>query len=426
MTMQELNEKLTSIIASRSAAQEAMEGLYQKAVEENRDLTDEENTAFDGHANDIERLKGEEARVRGLMENRQELDAPARPFTNAIVPNPLPDEFRSFGEFVSAIRFNPNDHRLNFVEMETREQSMGVGTEGGFAVPTQFVPTLLQVDPQTAIFRPRANVIPAGTPPDASISMPALNQTAAENMYGGVTVEWIEEGGTKPETDAALLEVTLQPHEVAGHTVISDKLLRNWAAADALLTRLLRSAIIASEDTAFLNGSGVGRPLGITNSPATINVARNTANAIDYVNDIINMFSRAKFGGTFVWIGSQTILPQLMGMTDSGGSTLVWAPGQTGLAASGPPGTLCGIPLIFNDRSPGLGTAGDLMLVDLSYYLIKDGSGPFVATSPHVHFTTNKTVIKAFWNVDGAPWLSGPIPLEGSTANTVSPFIVLN
>ena len=59
-------------------------------------------------------------------------------------------------------------------------------------------------------------------------------------------------------------------------------------------------------------------------------------------------------------------------------------------------------------------------------YLIKDGSGPFVSASEHVYFTSNKTVIKIFTNVDGKSWLNEPIPLEGSTANTVSPFVVLN
>jgi hypothetical protein len=28
--------------------------------------------------------------------------------------------------------------------------------------------------------------------------------------------------------------------------------------------------------------------------------------------------------------------------------------------------------------------------------------------------------------VDGQAWLREPIPLEGSTANTISPFVVLN
>jgi hypothetical protein len=65
------------------------------------------------------------------------------------------------------------------------------------------------------------------------------------------------------------------------------------------------------------------------------------------------------------------------------------------------------------------------VLVNCEYYLIKDGSGPFVDSSPHVHFTSNRTVIKIFWNVDGKPWLSEPLHLEGSKTNTISPFVVL-
>jgi len=41
-----------------------------------------------------------------------------------------------------------------------------------------------------------------------------------------------------------------------------------------------------------------------------------------------------------------------------------------------------------------------------------------------VHFTQNKTVIKAFWLVDGQPWLAGPITQEGGYQ--VSPFVALD
>ena len=73
---------------------------------------------------------------------------------------------------------------------------------------------------------------------------------------------------------------------------------------------------------------------------------------------------------------------------------------------------------------PALGSEGDLCLCDFSYYLIKDGSGPYVAASEHVYFKNNKTVIKAFWNVDGQAWMKEPLTLEdGSTQ--VSPFVFL-
>jgi HK97 family phage major capsid protein len=111
-------------------------------------------------------------------------------------------------------------------------------------------------------------------------------------------------------------------------------------------------------------------------------------------------------------------------MADAGNHR-IWVPNATGIAGT-PPGTIYGIPVILSERSVALGTRGDLVLADLSYYLVKPGSGPFVATSPHVYFTTNRTVIKIFWLVDGQPWLAEPIQLEGAAVgNTISPFVVL-
>ena len=145
-------------------------------------------------------------------------------------------------------------------------------------VPTQFRPDLMQVTPQEAIVRPRATIIPPGIPPDAEVTVPVLDQTAGENIYGGVQIAWIGEGDTKPQTDFQLKQRDLVPHEVAGHIVVTDKLLRNWPAAEVTIGKLLRQAVIGAEDQAFLTGNGVAKPHGVIHSGAVINVARATAN----------------------------------------------------------------------------------------------------------------------------------------------------
>jgi len=201
--------------------------------------------------------------------------------------------------------------------------------------------------------------------------------------------------------------------------VVSDKLLRNTDAAGALISTLLRGAILAAEDQAFLAGTGIGQPLGIIGHPASINVVRAGAGAIAYA-DVVNMFAAALMGGgRQIWIGSQTILPQLMNMASPLGQ-LVWQPS----AREGMPMSLLGIPLVLNARSPVLGAQGDLILADLNYYLIKDGSPLAIAASEHPRFTRNQTIIKGFWNVDGQPWLNGPLLLEDGVTQ-VSPFVVL-
>lgn len=416
--VEELRAKMESLLKK-------MRGILELAETEKRDITDAETAEYDAAEAEGEKIQRDIDRLVKLEEREAAArDADDKPYIPKMRHRSTPEkEWRSLGEFIYAVRFDHDDPRLQDCEyrtIENRAQSMGAGDEGGFAVPEQFRPQLLSVAPQEAIFRPRCQVIPAGSPPDAKITMPALDQTASENVYGGVVVAKVGEGGTKGETDLRLKEVSLEPSEVAGYMVVTDKLLRNWAAASSLLGNQLRLAIRGWEDTQIYTGNGIGGPLGIINSPCRINVNRTTASQIARA-DLNSMIARVKMGGSYLWVASQTILPQLMALAD-GASNLVFTSDYTQPI----PNRLLGIPIMFLDRAPALGSVGDLSLVDCGYYLLKDGSGPYVEASQHVYFTSNKTVIKAFWNVDGKPWLSAPLPLEGSTSNTVSPFVVLN
>jgi len=423
-----MNEKLKKLMERRAKILEDLKAILDEADNEKRDLTEEDETRYTELEAELGQVDADIKTEEKRQVRRETLDAREAELARPVNQPPRmaatyraedPKEFQNFGEFVNSALYRHNDPRLQDL-YQSREQSMGDGSKGGFAVPTQFIGNLLSVSPQEAIFRPRATVIPAGSPPDAEVTMPALDQGSDQNMYAGIVVEWIGEGATKPETDMNLREVTLKPQEVAAHAIVTDKLLRNWGAASAVLERQFRLALIAAQENAFYNGDGAGKPVGILQSPARIDYNRAVANQIAFA-DIAGMYARLRQTMAPVWIASQTTIPQLVNIADAGSNNL-WVQN----AAAGLPPSLMGIPVMFHERSVALGTAGDLVLADLSYYLIKDGSGPFVAASEHVYFTRNKTVIKIFTNVDGQSWLNEPIPLEGSTANTVSPFVVLN
>jgi len=329
--------------------------------------------------------------------------------------------WKKFSEFLYAVAFNRADKRLLPLYYH-RAQSMGVGAAGGFALPDQFRETLLQLTPQEAHIRPRAQVIPPGDPPDAKLIIPALDQSTSHDIYGGVQVSWIAEGTTKPEAKFYLRQVELEPKEVAGYMDVTDKLLRNWDACSALVQRQFRLAVISAEDNAFLTGNGVGKPLGIlaTANASAITISRASANAIAY-QDIRGIYARFMMrGGSGVWIASQTTIPQLMAIKDDG-SSLIWQPN----AREGMPGTIFGYPVVISERVPVLGSRGDLSLIDASYYLIKDGSGPIFESTNAVRFKENITTFKITWNVDGQPWFNTPVPLEVANTSTVSPFVVL-
>lgn len=426
---------VASLRSKRVELVDAMKAMIEAAEAEDRDFSAEEQTKFDG-------LKADKAALDARIDRLQELATttagletivPAASRRQGVTQRPggaeAKKEFENLGEFMHAVRFNQNDQRLNFVEGAgadgldlSAEQRMDTGTQGGFMVPPQLRSTILSVPAQDALVRPRANVIEPGSPPDAGVTMPALDQTGANpgNMFGGMEFSWIGEGDDKPETDAKLREVTLTPHEIAGTVVITDKLLRNWQAANAFVENLMRGGVSAAEDYAFLRGNGVAKPLGVINAGATRWFNRQTANKISYL-DLVGMVARLlmRGGSSPVWSMPQSALVEIATLQDPEGRYIWKADAKDGFA-----GTLLGYPVRWHNRSPTLGTKGDVILADWSYYLIKDGSGPFVAASEHVLFRQNKTVIKIFWNVDGSPWLTAPIKEENGYE--VSPFVGLD
>ncbi len=404
--MKNLREMLQKIADKKAEARK----LIDLAEAEKRNLSQEERSGFDTIMEEAKALQEEyETEVRKqeiLLGGGSTKRTPDDPQSES--------EFRNLGELIYTLRNNPVDSRLK----ELREMAMGANATGGIFVPTQFSQELFKVDTSSAIVRPRATVIPAGDQPDASINFPTLKQGTGSNIYGGVEVEWINEGGNKPDTNMNFGDITLTPQEVAGSLVITDKLLRNAPAMSSLIEDQFRGAINAAEDVAFISGDGKGKPLGYLNSESVLKVNRKVANKISY-EDVLIMLSKAKAGGTLTWVTTQSILPQLMQMKNDAGN-LIWQPN----AIVSSPGSLLGVPIVLSERVPLLGKYGDLSLVDFKYYLIKDGAGIFISASEHVLFKQNKTMIKAFWNVDGKSWLEEPITLENGYQ--VSPFVVLD
>jgi HK97 family phage major capsid protein len=381
-------------------------------TKENRSMTEEERSKYTGLMDQAENMKTEivdEVRLQAL-----EMEKPSADPEN--VPGMDETGYRNLGEFVNDLRFNPGCDKLR----ELRDMSMKEGVQGGILVPKEWQSTLRKFDPQSAIVRPRATIIPAGEYPDAEVSFPALDQSAEKGVYSGVTVTWTGEGGSMSKSASPTFrEVNLKPHEVSAYIVITDKLLRNSAAASALIETLLRQAMAAAEDVAFLRGNGVAKPTGILGHKANILVNRNTAGTVKY-DDLVEMEGKSRAGGNYIYLANQGIKPKLMTMVDGAGQ-LIW---QTS-ARDGQPNSLLGRSLVYNERNPVLGSKGDLQLLDLSHYMIKDGSGIYLSASEHPLFTSNKTIIKAVWNVDGKPWLTEPLTLEDGETQ-VSPFVSLD
>lgn len=410
MVKAELQKKLKAIVVALAAL----------AAKDS--LTEAEAAEFDAKNAEANALKAQIARLDAVEAHDTavtQVTPVARPAVASRSVAPAPERqpvenpgFRSIGELAYCARFQPTDSRIVAL------QQMNVGTDGGLMIPDEYNPMLREVSPQEAIFRPRATVIPAGESPDAALTMPALDQGSSTNMFGGVSVAWTSEGGDTTETGAKLREITYKPHEVTGHIVVTDKLLRNWSAAGVFLDTQIRRALLAAEDVAFINGNGVGRPLGVLKSSALKTVNRTTANTVKYA-DLVAMEAELLEDFPAVWIANPRVIPKLRLMEDTEGH-LIW---QDNAREGGLP-TLLGRPVLKNFRSPGLGTKGDLLLANLTHYIVKDGASVRIAISEHVFFRANKTVVKASMSVAGSPWLENPITQEDG--QTYSPFVGLD
>jgi len=305
----------------------------------------------------------------------------------------------------------------------TKDIDERTGPSGAYTVPEPSAREFFQLDPESEVVWPRARIwdISEG----GTLQIPGLDHsgsTAAQsNFFGGFLGEWNEHGTNKPETEPTFVQIKLDANEFAAYTEVSENVLRHSILNLATwLSSLGRANCMFYTDEAFLDGTGVGQPLGIINAGATITVARTGAGAVVYA-DLVNMLSDMLPGsmGNAVWIIQHSVLPELLTMVDPLGA-YVWQPN----ARDGINWPLFGRPIIWTEKTPTLGTAGDVILADLRYYYIGRDQDVYVARSDDYLFRSNKVAFKVVIQVDGQPALENAIYLKDG-ATQVSPFVIL-
>ncbi len=333
-----------------------------------------------------------------------------------------------FGEFIKAVALSAKgrymDPRLKYA---TKDMAEGAMATGGALVPAEYLQELLKYDGQSNIVRPRARVLPMA---GRSLSMPAIDHgvhaaAGKSNFYGGVLTYWIEEAGAKTEEDITFDKIELVLHKLCGYTRASDELMEDSnPTIAAVISALFGDAIEWKEDYSYLQGNGVGQPLGVVGAAGTYTQVRVAANNFGYV-DAVNMLTHFLPVKGGVWVMSQSVLPELYTMVDAGNNYL-WHP-ATGVsgAAGFAPGTLLGYPVIFTEKTPTLGTTGDVLLCDFSQYLIGDGSTTTLESSIHERFQYDQTSFRLVKRVDGQEWCKAPVYLADG-ATQVSPFVELD
>jgi HK97 family phage major capsid protein len=417
-----------------NASQAIIDGLG-----DDDDLSEEQVKQIQDNKADVEKIDGQISALQSLLPKGQ--GRKSQPENNGgkgngkIEPQPRLNAgtggFKNFGEFAQCVRAAAGGDQAasaqqRLMNAATTYGNEGTGADGGFAVPPDFRREIAEkVAGEGSLLARTDRLITSSN----SMILPK-DETTPWQTSGGILSYWEGEGQSMTETKLALKQDSVRLNKLTTLVKVTDELLDDAALLDSYLRRKAPVKMNAKLNTAIINGTGVGQPLGILRSGALVTVSKETSQAADsiYFENIVNMEARlyASNPDSVVWLINQNTLPQLMSMRFVRSATSpvpVWLPanGLAGQRFS----TLMGKPVIPVQACPKLGDLGDIILADMSQYMTATkGMDIRTDVSIHLHFDQDITTYKFVMRVAGQPWWSTTITPQNAS-ETLGAFVAL-
>lgn len=384
-------------------------------------------------AADGDRIDTLQAQIDGLLDEIEK-SGPAKDagFVSPDSEGEERAEDKSFGDFLVAVRLG-NRSRLDKVYKATPEALLdsgdigkaamaeGVGSTGGYLVPPEFGGVIEKGANNFSVLRQAGAMVQpmSGQTRDVPVLDMETAPSAGNTAYaGGAIAYWIEEAGSITESEPVFRNIQLVAHKLAGFALASNEVRQDAAeSVDGLLSRSFQKAIGSTENYAFFQGDGVGKPLGILTGSGKIAITRSAASTVALA-DLSQMMSdfTPDSWATGAWFINPEVADQLIQLVSNPLSFLE-------SLRSSIPTQLLGLPVYWTGALPALNTAGDILLADPEYYLIGDRAGVAVAYSEHFKFQNDQGAWRVTKRVDGEPIVNGVITLENGSTE-VAPFVV--
>jgi len=396
--------------------------------------------AVDAKEADI-KAKTEELSAVEALEAKAKANATREP-ARVISDNEAKSPWNNFGEQLSAIAFAQSpagsfggkggrvDKRLFETTLAATGGNTTVPADGGFLIGTEFSTALLSKSREMAKILPLCKEIPIGAGSD-SIELPFVDETsrATGSRWGGIRVYRAGEAEAPTASKPTINRHELKLETLKGLAYATERQLRNGSAYSTILEDGFSSEFAFTIDNEIWRGTGVGQCLGFATqahegTALMVSVAKKVSQtaATFVIENATSMLSRLRAvpGSNPAWLLNRDCVGQLPLMTV--GQMPVFLPNGN---AAGQPyfGTLFGYPVIIVEQAETLGTAGDVVLADMSQYaVITQGGGLRSAQSMHFRFIYDEMTFKWSYDINGMATIKKPItPFKGS--NTLSPFV---
>jgi HK97 family phage major capsid protein len=344
MTINELREK-------RNTAWNAAKAFLDSHRTEKGTLTAEDDATYTRMEQDIADLGKEIARLERQEALDAELSKPVnKPLTSkpAAMTQPEIKTGRASDEYRKGML---TALRTNFKQISNVLQE-GVDADGGYLVPEEYDSRLIDVLTGENIMRKLGHKIT--TSGEHKINIAATKPAAA----------WIEEGGALSFGEATFDQVLLDAHKLHVAIKVTEELLYDNAfGLESYIIDQFGKALANAEEDAFLNGSGVGQPLGLFAETGGGTAAASVATlATDNVLDLVYALNRPYRKNAKFIMNDQTIAA-IRKLKDNNGAYM-WQPSLI----AGEPDKLLGYEVYTSPFCP----EDKIAFGDYSYYNIGD------------------------------------------------------
>jgi HK97 family phage major capsid protein len=207
----------------------------------------------------------------------------------------------------------------------------------------------------------------------------------------------------------------------------TDELLMDAGAMEGVLAQAFAEEIRFLLDDAIFRGDGAGKPMGVLSAGCLVTQAAESGQAADTIlyENVVKMFNRLPFWSRAkaAWYINQECEPQIETMVMSIGTGGAMSPVAVEYLTKG---TIKGLPVIPIEHCSKLGDVGDIVLADMSQYILAEKGGMQTASSMHVKFAYDEMAFRITYRVDGQPVRASAItPYKATAGSTLSPFVTL-
>jgi HK97 family phage major capsid protein len=409
---------------SNAAGNTAKEN-FEMELNDIKTLFEENNKAI------VDALKPEvetaaKAAVKEVIDNLPEI----KTAMNVQVTEAAEDRpFKSLAENMTAVRaatvkgYEADNlfPRLRF--LKATGASEGVPQDGGLLLDPTLASEILKPIHEEGPFSQDIKWLPVGANSNYGwINGVDETSRVAGSRWGGIRGYRLAESATKTASKPTFRRIQWELKKYAAVVVSTDELLADASQFSEIARLGVTEELKFMLNEDIFDGAGLAGPQGIQNSGAMITVTRTDANKI-LGQDISNMWTRLDLRGRArsKWYISNDASAQLDNLF-AVGSTAVLYP----YAGYRPDGvrTLYGRPIVVTEFNEALGTAGDIILADMSQYLGWEKGGIEQSTSIHVYYLSDETAFRFVYRCDGKSSVNTALtPLKGST--TTSPYVRL-